>query len=1010
MPSRSLFIVLCGILLSRLIQAQPAVMRFDHVSIEQGLSDLTVFCFAQDSIGFLWFGTSDGLNKYDGYTFTVYRNNPRDSTSLASGAVNDLCVDRSGTLWIATTAGLSILHPDSSAPHRFPNDVLFGTPSSKNVTRLALLRSGNILVGTFSGLFLYNERSRTFSQFSVDTISSIAVTSLCETSDGILWIAAAHRYLIAFDPATKSIRRYMFYRYDRTRMLDNGVNDIKQDRSGRIWVAANDGLYRLDTASQSFIPVSEKQGIGHDIVFDILEDHNGRVWVGTFHLGVALYRPGTDDFVRFTHDPEDPQSINSDRLTRMFEDRGGVLWFGTYRAGLNRYNAKRSSFKHFVTRKTPGKGISLEGVYAILEDKSGDVWLGTYGGGLNRYTPGRDRYTYYRYQSGKPGTISSDNVLSIVEKEDGNLWVAGSGGLDRLDKNTGRFVHFPMTNEKLRFGSNREVKTVLQGSDGYVWFGTFIGGLQRLDPKTGKTVLYEYLGGDSVSPGSPGVWALCEDGRGRMWIGTYGAGLFVMDRKTETFRRFVADETHPLTTLRSNGIYTLLKDDHDVLWIGTMGGGLARLDLATEEIRSYTVEDGLPNNFVKGIHKDGHGNLWLSTDFGLSRFDPVTGTFTNLRAEDGLMGNVFLSGAHFLGRSGRMYFGGEEGAVSFHPDSIHENAHVPPIVISEFRVLDHVYPLYLPRSFSYNENTVAFEFVALDFTLPEKNRFAYMLEGLDHRWIQAGTRRYANYTHLDPGTYTFKVKGSNNDGIWNDTGVALSFTIRPPWWETWWFRIGAGLVFIAAAAWFYNYRVNRLLEIERLRVKIASDLHDDIGSSLTRISIQSELIQEGVEPQEVNSYLKNIASTSRELVSTMSDIVWSIDARNDLVENLIFKIRDSAVNTLSPKGIEVRFAHSGLNLKQRLSVDKRENIYLICKEAINNIAKHSGSSNVSIVIRNDHDKFTIVIHDDGKGIGSGERLNGHGVKNMRMRAGRIGGTVEFIPDAGTRVVLTTRPL
>jgi two-component sensor histidine kinase len=441
-----------------------------------------------------------------------------------------------------------------------------------------------------------------------------------------------------------------------------------------------------------------------------------------------------------------------------------------------------------------------------------------------------------------------------------------------------------------------------------------------------------------------------------------------------------------------------------------MGGGLNRFDPATETFKHYTVEDGLPSNFVKGIQESTHGELWLSTDFGVSRFNPREGTFKNLTARDGLMGNVFLSGAHTKGAGGRMYFGGEKGAVSFHPDSIKENTHVPSVVITLLSVLGKPYPLHGRQTYSYDQNSVAFEFVALDYTLPEKNRYAYRLDGVDHDWVDAGTGRYANYLHLDPGTYTFRVKGSNNDGVWNEVGTSLTFTITPPFWQMAWFQIAAVVALIGLGTLLYNYRVHRLLEIERLRVRIASDLHDDIGSSLTRISLQSELIQEGIDPQEVGKYLKNIASMSRELVSTMSDIVWSIDARNDMMENLITKIRDFASATLSTKQIELAFAHSGLDLKKKISVDKRENIYLFCKEAINNIAKHSEAANARIVIRNDHDKATVVIEDNGKGIGSAMKINSHGLKNMRLRAQRLGGNVEILSDAGTRVVLTMRSL
>ncbi len=995
---------------SRLGFAQPTEMRFDHISLEQGLSDLTVFCFAQDSSGFLWFGTSDGLNKYDGHTFTVFRPDPTDSTSMSLGTINGLCVDRSGTLWIGASTGLSTLPPDSSVPRRIPNHVVYGTPGSKAVNWVEVLANGDVGIATNSGFFIYGQAEKRFSRIPLDDLEPVSISAFTEARDGTLWIAVGHKALVALDKRNKSQRRYLTYEVDRVNQLDNWVNRIHEDGKGNVWVATNAGLYRRTADRDTFILVTKEQGLGVNLVIDILEDHKGTLWVGTFHLGVARYRPETDDFIRFMHDPEDPQSLNSSRITRMFEDRGGVLWFATYRAGLNRHNAKRSSFTHFVRRATPGTGLSGDGVYTIFEDMLGDLWIGTYQSGLNRYNPATGKYTHYRHSENDRNSLSTNNVLAILESRNGDLWISGYGGVDRFDRRTGRFVHYPMLNAKQLTGSDKEVKSMYEDSDGFIWFGMFTGGLNRLDPKTGGMRQYRYLGGDSIDPGSAGIWAICEDARGRLWLGSYGAGLFVMDKGTETFRKFVADEKRPLITLRSNGIYSILKDEQGILWLGTMGGGLTRFDPETETIKNYMVENGLPNNFVKGVRKDTHGYLWLSTDFGLSRFDPKTETFKNFKAEDGLAGNVFLSGAHYVNAAGRMYFGGEKGAMSFHPDSIRENTFVPPVVITSMKVLEQPYSLRDELEFSYDKNSVSFEFVALDFTAPERNQYAYMVEGVDKDWVQAGTRRYANYPHLKPGTYTFRVKGSNNDGVWNEQGTSVMFVITPPFWETWWFILLVIAVIVALLILGYNYRVNKLLEVERLRVRIASDLHDDIGASLTRISLQSELIQEGIEPAEMNNYLKNIARQSRELVTSMSDIVWSIDARNDTVANLMNKIRDFGSNTCEMKQMGFKFAYSGIDQKQKVSVDKRENIYLICKEAINNIAKHAEASSVSIVIRNDHDKFTIVIQDDGKGLGGRTKLSGHGLKNMKMRAERLGGSIEMLEDRGTRLVLTTKPL
>ena len=465
-----------------------------------------------------------------------------------------------------------------------------------------------------------------------------------------------------------------------------------------------------------------------------------------------------------------------------------------------------------------------------------------------------------------------------------------------------------------------------------------------------------------------------------------------------------------------DGYGSIPEDPDGALWLGTYGGGLNRFDLRTGTFRHWTQKNGLPNNFVKGILRDSLGYLWLSTDNGLSRFEPRCDDFANFSREDGLCGDVFLSGCFFRGRSWTLYFGGEEGVTSFLPEEVQRNEHIPPVVITSVSVDDHVRSLGEVfgspdgLDLQHDQNAVSIEFVALDFAAPARNRYVYRMEGIDKSWIQAAERRDVRYAQMPPGEYVFRVKASNADGVWNEAGVSVRFRIRPPFWETWWFRLLALTIIAAGAVAIYRYRVNRLLDVERLRVRIASDLHDDIGSSLTRIALQSELIREGIEPGAIPTYLQNIADTSRELVTTMSDIVWSIDARNDTCEHLITKIRDFAAGTLAAKQVQVTLTSSGLDPHRKLPVDVRENIYLISKEAVNNIAKHSGATTATISLKNSREGFTMVIHDNGSGWGGTASPTGHGVRNMRMRAERLGGAVAFECSGGTNVVVTLPPL
>jgi len=506
-----------------------------------------------------------------------------------------------------------------------------------------------------------------------------------------------------------------------------------------------------------------------------------------------------------------------------------------------------------------------------------------------------------------------------------------------------------------------------------------------------------------------------EDRKGNLWIGTYLGGVNRFDPRTGQFTRLQHDPQNA-NSLSHNSVTSIYADRDGLLWFGT-AQGLNKFDPRTEAFTRYDEKDGLPNAFIYSILGDDEGNLWLSSNNGLSKCNdrlPAGRKFKNYDVTDGLQSNEFNVGAYHRGRSGAFYFGGINGLNRFFPGEVRENPHAPPIVLTAFKkfnetaALDSALAEIKTLRLSYRENFFSFDFAALDYTQPEKNQYAYMMAGFDPDWIHAGTRRYAGYTNLDPGAYVFKVKGANNDGVWNETGAAVKIIITPPFWKTWWFRVLAAAAIIGLLGLIYRYRVGRLLEMERLRVRIASDLHDDIGATLTKISLHSELIEESNEPGEIRESLRKIGAMSRELVTTMSDIVWSIDARNDTLGNLIDRMRDFATSVLSVRATQIDFNCAGLDMQKKLPVDFRQNIYLIFKEAINNIAKHAEAARVDVQIKNANGHFNMSIRDDGKGWREHEyaKLTGHGLRNMKMRAARIGGDLNISQNGGCTVSLT----
>jgi ligand-binding sensor domain-containing protein len=869
-----------------------------------------------------------------------------------------------------------------------------------------------------AGLWRYSPAADSFLCFNEPTAEKDVLARggiKCAVVDarGIWWIGTYTEGLIRYEPRTRVSRRYNQALGAQFIPIERQIITLCADSRGQLWIGTLRGTYRLDPGTEKLESFEKRKTktahLTDDIIFDIKEDSRGTIWIGTFHGGVYRYVASADTFLHYTHKPDDPRSLVNNRIGTIFEDMSGAIWLASYRGGLSRYIPGTDAFVRLPAATSDSPGLKGESFYAAAEDSDGRIWIGSTESGLSYYDPAQGTFVH-----DVGDNAPQYDALALHVDPDGTIWTAQGGALRKLPRGGKRFVNVPLGRGGEAI-SQWEIKAICRDRLGDLWVGTNGSGVYRLNRATGTVLHITHDPGNPHSLTGNSVWCIFESREGELWFGTFDGGVGKYDRQTERFTSYRSAE-RDTTSLSANTVYSVTQDSAGYLWVGTFAHGLNRLDPRTGEIRRFTVRDGLPNNFVKVALPDAKGNLWVSTDRGIAMYNPTSKRFTSFTVEDGLHGNVFLSGGYCTTRSGMIIFTGQNGATMFFPDSIKKNTRPPPVVITSFKVFDT--PLSFqpatgetdPIRLTYDQNFLSFEFAALDFAAPERNEYAYKLEGLDSGWVESGTRHYARYTHLPPGEFTFRVKGSNKDRIWNETGASISLVIQPPYWTTLWFRLAILVALVAIGAWFYNFRVNRLLEIERLRVKIASDLHDDIGSSLTRISLQSELIQEGIEPNEMSTYLRNIATASRELVGTMSDIVWSIDTRNDAIENLLNKIRDFANGALTPRQIEFSFAHSGFELKKKTPVDVRENIYLLCKEAVNNIAKHSCATCASIVIRNDHDKLSIVITDNGKGWGGEEKLNSHGIKNMKMRAERLGGRVEFINDGGARIVLTMKPL
>jgi ligand-binding sensor domain-containing protein/signal transduction histidine kinase len=1002
---------------------------FRHLTTSNGLSQPVVNAIAQDQRGYLWFATEDGLNRYDGYTVTSYRHNPGESSSLADNYIWRLQSSRNGDLLIGTfKGGLNLYHPsrDGFSSYRHdPEDT--SSLSSDNVTAVLEDASGNLWVGTWFGGLNRLEGVRSsgrnpspdFYHYMADpenpgTLSDNRVAAIVEDSQGILWIGTWNG-LTRLDRETESLRRYLHDPGDPSSLGGNKIWSMCLDTKGNLWVATwGAGLSCLKRASGAFTTYRHDPGdpgsISSDLLRSVFVDSRGTVWAGTYDAGLNQFDEDRRTFIRYLHDPMNPKSLPSNEIQSLYQDPSGILWVGTA-GGASSYDPKRRKFRVFSADPTDPNSLSNGMVHTLYADSGGGLWAGTLGGGLNYCPPGSESFRHFRHHPSNPNSLSSDLVLSVAAKQGGDLWIGTrGGGLNSFDRATGsfqRFLHDPAIPGSLALD---DVTAVLETRSGTLWVGTNGGGLDRYDPATRQFVHHRHQPADSTSVSGHHIWSLFEDSQGHLWIGTWGADLNRYDPGTGRFVRYRHNPADP-ASLSSNTVLCMAEDTEGNLWFGTQDG-LNGYDQTS--FRRITERDGLPNNTVFGILPDASGHLWLSTGAGLTRFDPRAGTFRNFDMLDGLQGNAFNRGAYAQDQRGRMYFGGNNGFNAFHPDSIRDNPHRPPVVITQFKVFGDPFRLAptKPLSITLDHDQVFFsiEYAALDYSMPEKNRYEYRMQGIDRDWVFADTRRYVSYSHLDGGTYRFQVRGSNGDGVWNDAGTSLIITIVPPFWDMWWFKTLAGLAGLLALWVLYRYRLKKLVEIERMRVRIASDLHDEVGSSLTKIALYSDLLKDNPDRSSAADFAGKIGEMSRNTVTTMSDIVWSIDARNDTIGDLIDRMRDTASGVLAAQQMDAVFQIDGLDAYAKLSVDLRENIFLIFKEAITNAAKYSGGSRITVRLSNRAGSFVMDIKDDGRGFSGKTRRSGQGLRNMEMRAERIGGKLTVSGEDGVRIRLLRAPL
>lgn len=1048
--SNALFLI---ILLPAAISAKEENIKFRRLSLEQGLSQSNVNAIVQDNQGFMWFGTQDGLNRYDGYNFKVYRHNPADSASISDNYIWRLLVDSKGTLWVGTySGGLNRYDPRTDSFTAFRHDP--ANPASlltNNINMIYEDRSGTLWVSSWAGgLSRLDSTGRGFIHYRHDPADSSSlifpnVGAVLEDSFGDLWVGTwnALARMRKENGHWKTYLRYSSDPKDPHCLPNEKIWSLLEDplNPGYIFIGTyGGGVCVYERNSGQFIRLTlenEPEFLSRCSITSIVADNNGLIWIGTYENGLTVYDPVRTTFSHHRNNPHDPASLGSDEVLCIYQDRSGAVWIGTGN-GISIHDQKRKKFIHYSYIPNDFRGLSHNKVRAVWEDSEGGLWVGTKAGGLNYRKSGSKEFIQYRYDPANPYSLSEDRVSCIYQRRNGEIWIGTeNNGLNRLDKKTGRFYRYRHEENRPNSLSSNSIMALLEDRAGNMWIGASGGGLVRYDPANDAFIRYAGDPGNPNLPGGSSVWALFQDRDGYLWAGTWGQGVTRFDPENNQFTRYVHDPAVP-QSLSNNTVWCITEDFRGNLWMGTWGGGLNLYDRASDRFYHLTEQDGLPNNAVYGILPDSSDNLWISTNWGIARLfwqsanseGGFNGDPGDLKkhlqikkydVSDGLQSNEFNQGAYFRGKSGMMYFGGINGLNAFYPRYIQENPFIPPLVITSFKVFEKPVSAYRAvvtgelLTFPYNENYFSIEYAALDYTAPGKNQYAYMLEGLNEDWVIAGNRRFVSYTHLDPGEYTFRVKGTNSDGVWNEEGITMNFIITPPFWATWWFRT-LGVLLIGAIIYaLYRYRLNRLLEMERLRTRLAADLHDEIAGNLSSIAmfgkiIHNEFTSGNPKNLAVMQLLERVIQLSQESVGSIRDIIWAIDPKPERLYDLLLRVHDMAAGACRARGITLNFSHPPEEQfpAANLSPRQRKNLWLLMKEAVQNALKHSRASELTIRANYEVHQLQVCISDNGKGFEYTGHFSGKGLQTMRSRAEQLGGalTIASSPNNGTTVTFS----
>lgn len=1013
------FIVLFLLLAAMDVAATPPSLYFKNLTAVHGLSHSKVNCILQDARGFMWFGTDDGLNRYDGNKFVVFRNEPSDASTISGNIITSMVEDRQGVIWIATADGGLTRYDYRLSPGQQFRQYKHSGSNARSIPGNminALLQDQHEflwLATSGNGVLRFDKKKETFEP--LDNWEGTAL-ALCADDKGTIWVGREGGGLLKANPQTLKVETDPRYSNVYLKLPHMVVTSLFRDSRNHIWYGSWDKVvYRYNHTSQAeeiFSNDGNPYSFGNDDPISFAEDQRSRIWIGGKYGGLYIYDAAANNFYNYQHDPARDGSLVDNQVNCIYRDRSGIIWIGTSR-GISVHNPSQQQFEQTFLPVPAAEGPVT--IYDFFEISPGKLFIGTSNGIYRMEDNGNFTNIPLVYEGQKMA------VTKFFKAADNSIYIGTNISLFKYDPVTNRFNKLPNTSKDIvidRIIESRVVSITENKIDGHPAllvspYGHFLAyydftlqqWVSRQD--SARKIISKYNIKDYL------IRKVFKSGKDVIWLANAKAGLGEWDLTAGKQIKYYANVPGRAESLSNNHVYDLTEDAKGNLWVSTFGGGLHYFDVNTKRFRHINSSP----NLTEGVQTDNKENVWLIANGNLHKYDVTKKAYSTFQLPDvektgGIKGYIYKCS------QGKLYVAGANYFISFEPDLVREVSAQPQVYLTDFKVFNTSFNHLLARKtieLRYNQNFFSFEFAAPFYQ--GAVQYSWKLEGVDPDWVEGGTQNTANYTNLGGGNYVFQVRVTSRPGVWSNEIATINVHISPPFWKSLWFFILCGLLIVGATYVAYRYRINELLKRQAIRNKIAQDLHDNVGSTLSSISVYSQVAKihnSRGNNEDLQSVLERIAATSSEMISEMNDIVWTINPRNDSMQKILQRMESFAKPLLHTQNIQFRFQYDPAVMNVNLEMEKRKNFYLIFKEAVNNALKYSGCKNMEVCVRFRHHHLELTVKDDGIGFDrklvdtkSVQSMSGNGLSNMWRRAKEMNGecVIESRPGQGTSVLL-----